>query len=119
MLEETLFHDARQKPADERTAFLDDNCGGDLVLRRRIEILLQADDNPGSLLEAKSLTTSMVTPLSETPGTVIGPYKLLQPIGEGGMGVVFMARQTQPIQRTVALKIVKPGMDTRQGVAPF
>ena len=119
MLEETLFHDARQKPADERTAFLDDNCGGDLVLRRRIEILLQADDNPGSLLEAKSLTTSMVTPLSETPGTVIGPYKLLQQIGEGGFGVVFMAEQTEPIQRTVALKIIKPGMDTRQVIARF
>ncbi len=58
-------------------------------------------------------------PLTEHPGTVIGPYKLLQQIGEGGMGVVFMAEQTEPIQRTVALKIIKPGMDTRQVIARF
>ena len=58
-------------------------------------------------------------PISEQPGTVIGPYKLLQQIGEGGMGVVFMAEQTEPIQRTVALKIIKPGMDTRQVIARF
>ena len=58
-------------------------------------------------------------PITEQPGTVIGPYKLLQQIGEGGMGVVFMAEQTEPIQRTVALKIIKPGMDTRQVIARF
>ena len=58
-------------------------------------------------------------PIAERPGTVIGPYKLLQQIGEGGMGVVFMAEQTEPIQRTVALKIIKPGMDTRQVIARF
>ena len=58
-------------------------------------------------------------PITERPGTVIGPYKLLQQIGEGGMGVVFMAEQTEPIQRTVALKIIKPGMDTRQVIARF
>ena len=58
-------------------------------------------------------------PISEQAGTVIGPYKLLQQIGEGGMGVVFMAEQTEPIQRTVALKIIKPGMDTRQVIARF
>jgi serine/threonine protein kinase/Tfp pilus assembly protein PilF len=119
MNEETLFHDARQKPVGERTAFLDEACGGDDALRRRIESLLQADDNPDSLLEPKSLTTSVISPLSEAPGTVIGPYKLLQQIGEGGMGVVFMAEQTEQIQRTVALKIIKPGMDTRQVIARF
>ena len=58
-------------------------------------------------------------PIAEGPGTVIGPYKLLQQIGEGGMGVVFMAEQTEPVQRTVALKIIKPGMDTRQVIARF
>ena len=57
--------------------------------------------------------------ITERPGTVIGPYKLLQQIGEGGMGVVFMAEQTEPVQRTVALKIIKPGMDTRQVIARF
>ena len=60
-----------------------------------------------------------IRPITERPGTVIGPYKLLQQIGEGGMGVVFMAEQTEPIQRTVALKIIKPGMDTRQVIARF
>ena len=58
-------------------------------------------------------------PIAESAGTVIGPYKLLQQIGEGGMGVVFMAEQTEPVQRTVALKIIKPGMDTRQVIARF
>src|SRR5688572_17586569 len=57
--------------------------------------------------------------ISEQAGTVIGAYKLQQQIGEGGMGVVFMAEQTDPIQRTVALKIIKPGMDTRRVVARF
>src|SRR5207244_6195438 len=57
--------------------------------------------------------------LRELPGTVIGPYKLLQQIGEGGMGTVFMAEQTQPVQRKVALKIIKPGMDSKQVIARF
>src|SRR5207237_2439612 len=58
-------------------------------------------------------------PLRERPGTVIGPYKLLQQIGEGGMGTVFMAEQTQPVQRKVALKVIKAGMDSRQVIARF
>src|SRR5579864_6732302 len=57
--------------------------------------------------------------LPERPGTIIGPYKLLEQIGEGGFGVVFMAEQTEPVRRKVALKILKPGMDTRQVVARF
>jgi serine/threonine protein kinase/tetratricopeptide (TPR) repeat protein len=119
MTEETLFHEARQKPASERTAFLDEACGGDLALRRRIEILLQADDNPDSLLELKPAATSTMSSLSEAPGQVIGPYKLLEQIGEGGMGVVFMAEQHEPVRRRVALKLIKPGMDTRQFIARF
>ena len=66
-----------------------------------------------------SLRRSSCRSITERPGTVIGPYKLLQQIGEGGMGVVFMAEQTEPVQRTVALKIIKPGMDTRQVIARF
>ena len=58
-------------------------------------------------------------PAPATPGTQIGPYKLLQQIGEGGMGVVFMAEQTEPVQRKVALKVIKPGMDSRQVIARF
>ncbi len=63
--------------------------------------------------------TTVSPPLTEAPGTVIGPYKLLQQIGEGGMGVVYMAEQTEPVERRVALKIIKPGMDTRQVIARF
>ena len=64
-------------------------------------------------------TTSTYRPLVERPGTTIGPYKLLQNIGEGGMGAVFMAEQTQPVRRKVALKVIKPGMDTAQVIARF
>src|SRR5262249_11337049 len=63
--------------------------------------------------------TANITPIAEAPGTQIGPYKLLQQIGEGGMGVVFMAEQMHPVRRTVALKIIKPGMDTLQIIARF
>jgi eukaryotic-like serine/threonine-protein kinase len=119
MNEETLFHEARQKPVDERTAFLDEACGGDIALRARVESLLQADDNPDSLLEPQPPATSANSSLSEAAGQVIGPYKLLQQIGEGGMGVVWMAEQTQPVQRKVALKVIKPGMDSRQVIARF
>ncbi len=120
MNEETLFHEARQKPAGERKRFLVEACSGDLALRQRIEILLHADDNPDSLLELKpppDVTSDH--PLREGPSTVIGPYKLLEQIGEGGMGVVFMAEQSRPVHRRVALKIIKLGMDTRQVVARF
>src|SRR5207247_9797339 len=58
-------------------------------------------------------------PMSEGPGTVVGPYKLLEQIGEGGMGVVFMAEQTHPVRRKVALKLIKPGMDSKQVIARF
>ena len=62
---------------------------------------------------------SMLPEIGEQPGTIIGPYKLLEQIGEGGFGVVFMAEQQQPVRRKVALKIIKPGMDTRQVIARF
>src|SRR5262249_61950731 len=118
----------------ERSAWLDRACGGDAPLRQRIEVLLRALDQAGSLLENPAVApratagctgqglptpgAGMEPPL-EGPGTVIGPYKLLEPIGEGGFGVVFLAEQTQPVRRKVALKILKPGMDTRQVVARF
>ena len=92
---------------------------------RRVERMLAAHADAGSFLESPSrrrrlrLPRHDHRPITEQPGTVIGPYKLLQQIGEGGMGVVFMAEQTEPIQRTVALKIIKPGMDTRQVIARF
>jgi len=74
-----------------------------------------------SLLEepASGSPPNLSGPTAEKPGTVIGPYKLLQQIGEGGMGVVYMAEQTEPVERRVALKIIKPGMDTRQVIGRF
>src|SRR5437016_2869045 len=84
-------------------------------------MLLRSFDKAGSLLERPVVASGPTAdaPITERTGTVIGPYKLLQQIGEGGMGTVFMAEQTHPVQRKVALKIVKPGMDSRQVIARF
>jgi eukaryotic-like serine/threonine-protein kinase len=103
-------------------ALVQDLCGQDQALRQRVEALLDAHGRAVSFLEsppAGFAATADHRPISERPGAVIGPYKLLQQIGEGGMGVVFMAEQTEPLKRTVALKIIKPGMDTRQVIARF
>ena len=92
------------------------NCG-------RVRALLKAHAAPDSFFEVVADTqahsSSNECTIAERPGTTIGPYKLLQIIGEGGMGIVFMAEQTEPIQRMVALKIIKTGMDTRQVIARF
>jgi WD40 repeat protein/serine/threonine protein kinase len=121
--EEALFAAALEKPTRaERAAYLDGACGDDLALRARLEALLAAHDASGGVLDAPPPVLSPTTaysPLTEGPGTVIGPYKLLQQIGEGGMGVVYMAEQEQPVRRKVALKIIKPGMDSRQVIARF
>src|SRR3989449_6427370 len=124
MNEETLFHLALEKlssRSSERAAFLEVACAGDAALRQRIEVLLHAHAHPGSFLQQPSaaVAATIDEPIQERPGTVIGPYKLLQQIGEGGMGTVFMAEQTQPVQRKVALKVIKPGMDSRQVIARF
>jgi len=105
-----------------RTAFLDQACGDDTVLRTQVERLLAAHFAAGSFLASpvsKYVATAELTQLSEQPGTVIGPYKLLEQIGEGGMGIVYMADQQTPVRRRVALKIIKPGMDTRKVIARF
>src|SRR5262249_45441642 len=88
---------------------------------KQVEALLQAHDYPDPFLEAPGPVrfATIDDPLIEHPDTVLGPYKLLEQIGEGGFGVVFMAEQTQPIRRKVAVKILKPGMDTRHVVARF
>jgi serine/threonine protein kinase/Flp pilus assembly protein TadD len=120
---ESIFFAALEKHSlAERSAFLDQACAGDAELRRRVERMLAAQVEAGNFLESPAADPTETTDeprIAEQPGTVIGPYKLLQQIGEGGMGVVFMAEQTQPVQRTVALKIIKPGMDTRQVIARF
>ena len=105
----------------ERRRFLEQECGGDAHLLARVESLLAAGGGMGSFLEkpaAPALATA-AGPITEGPNAVIGPYKLLQHLGEGGMGVVFMAEQTDPVRRLVALKIIKPGMDSAQVIARF
>jgi len=122
---EAIFFAALEKPAAERGSYLAEACGGDADLRRRVERMLTAQMDAASFLETppsaivrEAVPTLDQAPL-EKPGTQIGPYKLLQQIGEGGMGVVYMAEQHEPVKRRVALKIIKPGMDTRQVIARF
>ena len=112
--------------AADRTAFLDQACSSDVQLRAGVEALLRASAKSGDFLDVSARPGSPISaatidfpPVAERPGTRIGPYKLLEQIGEGGMGVVYMASQREPIDREVALKIIKPGMDTREVVARF
>jgi serine/threonine protein kinase/WD40 repeat protein len=119
---ESIFLEAVEKPtAEARSDYLDSACGADAELRQRIERLLAAHPKVSGFLEspAPGLIPPTVKSITELPGTVIGPYKLLEQIGEGGFGVVFMAEQQQPVRRKVALKVLKPGMDTRQVIARF
>lgn len=111
---------------EERAAFLAEACIKDSDLRNRVDALILAHDRPESLLNSSAprfgadgpdLTVALHS--AEKPGTMIGPYKLLQQIGEGGMGTVYMAEQTAPIKRRVALKVIKPGMDSKQVLARF
>src|SRR5262249_49643697 len=121
MHEETLFAEAQKKQGEARAAFLDEHCKDDVELRRRVEALLRASDNPDPFLDAPAPFSgpTIDAPISEGPGTVIGPYKLLEQIGEGGMGTVWMAEQKEPIQRRVAVKVIKAGMDSKQVLARF
>jgi WD40 repeat protein/serine/threonine protein kinase len=107
-------------PAD-RAAYLADVCRDNPQLRLELDALLAAHDRLGAEQppSGPELPRTMDEPATERPGTVIGPYKLLQKIGEGGMGTVFMAEQLHPVQRKVALKIIKPGLDSRQVIARF
>jgi WD40 repeat protein/serine/threonine protein kinase len=112
--------------ADKRREFLDAECAGDAPLREQVEALLAASEKVGSFLNQPAarvpealVSTTDYRPITEGPGSVIGAYKLLQKIGEGGFGVVYMAEQARPVRRTVALKIIKPGMDTAQVMARF
>jgi serine/threonine protein kinase/tetratricopeptide (TPR) repeat protein len=107
--------------AVERQAYLDAACAEAPELRQKVEALLEAYQEAGSFLEAPAavLAATVDEPTHEGAGTLIGPYKLLEPIGEGGFGVVYVAEQQQPLRRRVALKVLKAGMDTRQVVARF
>src|SRR5262245_32560279 len=112
---------------DQWPAFVEQACTGQSDVRDRVEELLAAHREVGTARHRESaegadpgpVATVDGPPVHEQPGAVIGPYKLLEQIGEGGFGVVFLAEQTQPVRRKVALKILKPGMDTRRVVARF
>ncbi|HVK07874.1 MAG TPA: protein kinase [Gemmataceae bacterium] len=119
MSQTEIFNAAVKLPSGEREAFLEQACGPDRQLRDEVASLLQAHDSPDSFLREPVEWTAAYEPISERPGSVVGPYKLLEEIGDGGFGVVFLAEQTRPVRRKVALKVLKPGMDTRQVVARF
>jgi serine/threonine protein kinase len=126
MRERDIFIEALQKanPA-ERSACLDAACADDDALRQRVlQLLAQHEKNESFLLDALPQTSDAPTGTlgqlnHETAGTVVGPFKLLEPIGEGGMGTVWMAQQTEPVKRLVALKLIKAGMDSKQVIARF
>jgi tetratricopeptide (TPR) repeat protein/serine/threonine protein kinase len=116
--------------AEERAAFIERSCGDDPKLRQQVQDLVDAHFRAGSFLEQPADGRNVTGPflpaagdatgtLSEGPGSRIGPYKLLQLLGEGGMGAVWMAEQSEPVRRRVAVKVIKPGMDSAQVVARF
>src|SRR6266487_2322926 len=121
--EAALFALAIERPAAERAAFLVAVCGADKSLRQRLEALLTAHEQPDGVLPTQAQPATEVEfadePPDEAVGQTIGRYKLLEKVGEGGCGVVYVAEQTEPVRRRVALKVIKLGMDTRQVVARF
>ena len=122
MQERDIFIAILEKSAAERPSYLADACGENRQLRERVEELLAEHEKEQSFFLDVPLPGAGATidqPAKEKPGTQIGPYKLLQQIGEGGFGIVFMAEQHAPVKRKVALKVIKPGMDTRQVIARF
>src|SRR5262245_9384055 len=125
MRERDIFIEALQKAGPvERAAYLADTCAGDDPLRLRVlRLLADHEKNESFLLDAPAplmeSTNTIDQPNTETAGTVIGPYKLIEPVGEGGMGTVWMAQQTEPVKRLVAVKLIKAGMDSKQVIARF
>src|ERR1044071_9326245 len=123
--ESALFALALEKPLTERSAFLQAVCGKDNVLRQRLQALLAAHDQPDNLAptQAEAARPTIKLDLPDAPdeavGQTLGRYKLLERVGEGGCGVVYVAEQTEPVRRRVALKVIKLGMDTKQVVARF
>ncbi len=121
---EAIFDAALQLRATERAQYLTQACGENAPLRQRVECLLKAHEEAGGFLEPPGVpspnrTVVVSFPLTEKPGDKIGRYKLLQQIGEGGCGVVYMAEQEEPVRRRVALKVIKLGMDTKSVIARF
>lgn len=117
---EDILHKALALRGEARDAFLAEACGQNRKLRERLDELLSDHGKAANLLETPaSLAATEALPVAERPGAIIGPYKLLQQLGEGGMGVVYLAEQVSPVKRRVAVKIIKPGMDTREVIARF
>jgi serine/threonine protein kinase len=121
-----IFLDALEiENPEERRVFIEKACGGDAELLTQVDSLLAASQNAGRFLQTAPMNfgNDSADPLDLRPlhqlGSQIGPYRLLKRIGEGGMGTVFLAEQTVPVQRRVALKVIKSGMDSRQAVARF
>ena len=118
-----VFTEALRLPIEARDRYLSEACKADGEFRRRVEALLQAYEQAGDFLGRSAAERPpkavQVLPFAEKPGNRIGRYKLLQQIGEGGCGVVYMAEQEEPVRRRVALKIIKPGMDTKSVIARF
>src|SRR5262245_33970238 len=120
--EESLFAQALEiASAAERAAFLDRACGDDRALRAGVEALLRADGRSGDLLDLPEgpAVTAGHPGACEAPGAVVGPDKLLEVIGAGGMGTVYLAEQQHPVRRKVAVKLIKPGMDSKAVLARF
>jgi eukaryotic-like serine/threonine-protein kinase len=118
----TIFDAAIELPAECRATYLDTACVGDALLRQRVEALLRAHELAGTFMGSPAVTSQPETISAmptQKPGDRIGRYKLLQQIGEGGCGVVYMAEQEEPVRRRVALKVIKLGMDTKSVIARF
>ena len=126
-----IFLQALDAAPSDRAAVLDTECGPEAALRRQVEALLKVHDEPDSLLDCSridvgisdeipaAISPTVTQAIVERPGTQIGPYKLLEEIGDGGMGVVYLAEQKEPVRRKVALKVIKPGMDSREVISRF
>ncbi|MCA9052633.1 MAG: serine/threonine protein kinase, partial [Planctomycetaceae bacterium] len=121
---ESLFAAAAELPRDQRSAFLDRECGDNESLRKKLEALLQAHDRSHHLLDrqpvdADAMVATCLSNDALTGSLIAGRFKLLEQIGEGGMGTVWMAEQREPVRRVVAVKLIKPGMDSKAVLARF